>query len=163
MTQILDLLHSCEKRRFAVGETILEQGKTSGLLLFLVEGMVEVVKDDVHVVRISQPGAVFGEMSALLGGPHTATVRALKSSEFYLVKNPREFLEASPRLCLHVCELIARRLDTMTKYLVDVQHQLAGDDHLGLVDGVLATLLHRQPTRRTPPSESTIGHGQVTD
>lgn len=163
MSPILQLLRDCEKRHFAAGEMILEQGKMDGQLCFLIDGFVEVVKDDVQVAKISEPAAAFGEMAVLLGTPHTASVRALKPSTFHVVENPRAFLESSPRVCLHVCELIARRLDTMTKYLVDVQHQLAGEDHLGLVHGVLETLLHRHPTKRTPPSDSTIRHGQVSD
>jgi hypothetical protein len=51
----------------------------------------------------------------------------------------------------------------MNRYLVDVQQQLAGHDHIGMVDGVLSALLHRQPSKRTRPSESTIRHGEVAD
>ncbi|MEO6003360.1 MAG: cyclic nucleotide-binding domain-containing protein [Opitutus sp.] len=163
MTKILQLLHACEKRHFASGAMIVEQGKTGGQLFFLIHGTVEVLKDGVQVATTSQPAAAFGEMSVLLGGPHTASVHALKPCDFYVVDHPRAFLESSPPVCLHVCELIARRLDSMNRYLVDVQHQLAGDDHYDLVDGVLATLLHRQPKTRTRPSDSTISHGQVSD
>jgi CRP/FNR family transcriptional regulator, cyclic AMP receptor protein len=163
MSEILHLIQDCTKRSFVAGETVLEQGETSGLLYFLIEGTVEVVKDGVPVATTSQPGAAFGEMSVLLAVPHTATVRAVEPCVFFLAEKPREFLAASPLVCLHVCELIARRLDTMNRYLVDVKQQLAGDDHLGLVDGVLTALLHRQPTPRTRPSESTIRQGEVAD
>jgi CRP-like cAMP-binding protein len=163
MSEILDLLRHSEERRFAAGEVILEQGRSSGLLLFLIEGAVEVVKDGVQVATATQPGAVFGELAVLLGGHHTATVRALQPCVFHVVENPRAFLETSPLVCLHVCELVARRLDAMNSYLVDVQQQLAGDDHLGMVDGVLATLMHRQPPNRTRPSKSTIRQGEVAD
>jgi CRP-like cAMP-binding protein len=163
MPGILELLSDYEKRRFAAGEMILEQGKSTGLLLFLIEGTVEVVKDGVPVAKTSQPGATFGELSVLLGVDHTASVRALEPCQFYIIENPRTLLETSPPICLHVCELVARRLDAMNRYLVDVQQQLAGHDHLGLVDGVLSALLHRQPSKRTRPSESTIRHGEVTN
>jgi len=160
---ILDLLNQFERRRFDSGETILEQGKCTGLLFFLIEGLVEVVKDGVQVARTSQPGATFGELSVLLGVDHTASVRALEPCQFYVVEDPRTLLETSPPVCLHVCELVARRLDAMNRYLVDVQQQLQGHDHLGLVDGVLSALLHRQPPKRVRPSESTIHHGEVAN
>jgi CRP-like cAMP-binding protein len=163
MSAILDLLHDSGERRFAAGEVILEQGQSSGLLWFLVEGAVEVVKDGVPVATASQPGAVFGELSVLLGGNHTATVRALQPCVFLVVENPRAFLKASPLVCLHVCELVARRLDALNNYLVDVKQQYGGDDHLGMVDGVLETLMHRQPPNRTRPEESTIRHGELPD
>lgn len=163
MPAILDLLQSHELRRFEAGEIVLEQGTSTGLLFVLVEGAVEVVKNDVQVATASEPGAVFGELSALLGVPHTATVRASQPSAFYIVENPRASLAAAPQLCLHVCELLARRLDALNKYLVDVKHQFDGHDHLGMVDGVLETLMHRQPRARIRPSESTIRKSEFSD
>ncbi|MEA3209119.1 MAG: family transcriptional regulator, cyclic receptor protein [Chthoniobacter sp.] len=163
MSSILDLLEGGVVRHFATGEVILEQGQRTGVLLFLTEGAVEVVKDGVQVATASKPGAVFGEISALLGGNHTATVRALQPSSFHVVENPRAFLEASPLVCLHVCELVARRLEALTTYLVDVKQQFGGDDHIGIVDAVLETLLHREPPQRIRPSESTIRQRELSD
>jgi hypothetical protein len=90
-------------------------------------------------------------------------VRAARPCAFYLVENPREFLKATPPVCLLVCELLARRLDALNKYLVDVKHQFDGHDHIGMVDEVLEALLHRQPRARTRPKESTIRHGELPD
>ncbi len=163
MAAIVDLLQKHKLRRFSAGEIILEEGTTTGLLFVLVEGAVEVVKGDVQVAIASEPGAVFGELSALLGGPHKATVRASQPCAFHIVENPRASLEATPQLCLHVCELLARRLDVLNKYLVDVKHQFAGHDHLGMVDGVLETLMHRQPRTHIRPSESTIRKSELAD
>jgi CRP-like cAMP-binding protein len=153
MASILELIQGGEVRRFDAGQMVIEQGGKTGLLFFLVEGAVEVVKDGVTVAKSSQPGAVFGELSALLGGNHTATVRALQPCEFHVVQNPREFLELSPLVCLHVCELIARRLDALNKYLVDVKRQYEGHEHLGMVDNVLETLMHRHPIPRIKSDE----------
>ena len=150
-------------RRFDSGQLVLRQGETTGHLYFLIEGTVEVLKDDVPVALASQPGAVFGEMAVLLGSPHTATVRTMKSCSFYIVENPLELLKSSPALCLHISELLARRLDSLNKYLVDVKHQFEGHDHIGMVDKVLEALLHRQPRDRIRPKESTIRHGELPD
>jgi CRP/FNR family cyclic AMP-dependent transcriptional regulator len=163
MPSILDQLRECEVRRFAAGETIIEQGSRTGRLFFLIEGEAEVWKDGVRVATASRPGVVFGELAALLGANHTATVKALAPCAFYIVPNPREFLKSSPEACLHVCELLARRLDSLNKYLVDVKQQFDGHDHIGMVDQVLETLMHRQPRERVRPSESTIRHGELTD
>ena len=163
MSSILESLRDQEVRRFDAGQIVIHQGEQSGLLYFLIEGAVEVLKDDVRVATTAEPGVVFGEMAALLGGNHTATVRATKPSSFCLVENPREFLQTTPLACLHVCELLARRLDALNKYLVDVKHQFEGHDHLGMVDEVLEALLHRQPRDRIRPKESTIRHGELPD
>jgi CRP-like cAMP-binding protein len=102
-------------------------------------------------------------MAVLLGGGHTASVRAVKPCAFYIVEQPREFLKTSPALCLHVSELLARRLDALNKYLVIVKQQFEGHDHLGMVDEVLEALMHRQPAARVRPKESTIRHGELPD
>ncbi len=158
VTDILASLQGREIRQFAAGEVIIDQGGTTECLYFLIEGSVEVEKDNTPVALASQPGVVFGEMAVLLGTAHTATVRALTPCSFYLVESPREFLQESPGMCLHVCTLLARRLDSLNKYLVDVKHQFEGHDHLGMVDQVLEALLHRQPRARVRPRESSIQH-----
>ena len=163
MASILELIKGGELRRFDAGQMVIEQGGKTGLLFFLVEGAVEVVKDGVTVAKSSQPGAVFGELSALLGGNHTATVRALQPCEFHVVQNPREFLELSPLVCLHVCELIARRLDALNKYLVDVKRQYEGHEHLGMVDNVLETLMHRHPFPRIKSDELKVRQIEPAD
>ena len=64
MASILELIQGGELRRFDAGQMVIEQGGKTGLLFFLVEGAVEVLKDGVTVAKSSQPGAVFGELSA---------------------------------------------------------------------------------------------------
>jgi len=109
----------------------------------LLHGDVEILRDSVCVATASVPGALFGEMSALLGGAHSATVRTRAVSSFAIIERPREFLEKYPQAGLWVAELLAQRLTALTKYLVDVKRQYEGHDHLGMVDEVLETLLHR--------------------
>jgi len=163
MATILELLQGSELRHFEAEQVVIEQGGRTELLFFLIEGAVEVVKDGVPVAKSSQPGAVFGEISALLGGNHTATVRTLKPSAFHVVENPREFLEASPAICLHVCELVARRLDALNKYLVDVKQQFQGHEHLGMVDQVIETLMHRHPIARPKPDGLKVRQTESSD
>jgi CRP-like cAMP-binding protein len=117
----------------------------------LIEGEVEVLREGIRIAKAATPGVVFGEMSALLGGPHTATVRALRPSSFAVVAEPRAFLEKSAAASLHVAELLARRLDALNKYLVDVKRQYEGHDHLGMVDQVIETLMHRHPRPKAQP------------
>jgi CRP/FNR family cyclic AMP-dependent transcriptional regulator len=145
MANILELIAGHPTRSFAPGETIMEQDAPSGPLLVLVEGEVEILRDKVRVGKISLPGAVFGEMSVLLGSAHTATVCALKPSRFAVIEEPRQFLAGSADASLHVASLLAKRLDALSKYLVNVKEQYEGHDHLGMVDSVLETLMHRQP------------------
>ena len=149
MPGFLELVAELPRRRCGLGEVVIEQGAPATALLVLLEGGVEVMRDDVRVARAAEPGAVFGEMSVLLGGPCTATVRTISPSVFAVIADPAAFLRASPGASLHVAVLLARRLEALNRYLIDVKQQYEGHDHLGMVDDVLDTLMHRQP--RTPP------------
>jgi CRP/FNR family transcriptional regulator, cyclic AMP receptor protein len=153
---ILATLENHPVKHFAEGEVVLEQGDCTGLLYILIQGTVEVVKDGVKVAKVNEPGAIFGDLAALLGVPHTAAVRAVHGSSFHIVANPGEFLEQHPSVSLHLCKLLARRLDAVNKYLVDVKQQFEGHDHLAMVDGMLDTLMHRQPRERLVPKASTL-------
>lgn len=163
MSSILDMLRDQPVREFAAGQTIIEQGDQTGMLFFLVEGAVDVIKDGVRVATSSEPGAIFGDLSALLDTPHTAEVRATKPCRFHFVREARPFFRQNSELCIHLCELLARRLDAVNKYLVDVKQQFAGHDHLGMVDQVLDTLMHRQPRQRIAPRASTLRDPEILD
>jgi CRP/FNR family cyclic AMP-dependent transcriptional regulator len=163
MSSILDLLADCEVRRLNTGDTVIKEGERTGFLYFLIEGAVEVRKDNALLFASSQPGTVFGELSTLLGGNHLSTVTAVKPSAFYVVENPRTFLATSPAVCFHVCETLATRLNAMLEYLRDIRHQFEDHDHIGMVDQVLESLVHRQPRTRVRPSNSTIRQGELLD
>jgi len=145
MADFLELVRGLDTRSFAPGEVVMAQDSATGPLLVLVEGEVEILRDNVRVAKTAQAGAVFGEMSVLLGCAHTATVRALRPSRFAIIEEPRQFLTSSAAASFHVASLLAKRLDALNKYLVDVKRQYEGHDHLGMVDEVLDTLMHRQP------------------
>ena len=143
MAGILELVSGHPRREFAAGETVVQQGETSPTILILLEGEVEVVRDEVRLAKSCEPGAVFGEISALLGGPYTASVRALKPSAFAVIDDPDSLFSKSADASLHVARLLARRINTLNQYLVDVKRQYEGHDHLAMVDEVLDTLMNR--------------------
>ena len=147
MSAILQLIAGHKVENFEPGGIVIEQGTASGPLLVLIQGEVEVLRDNVRVAKACEPGDVFGEMCVLLGGPHHVTIRALKPSSFAVIENPCQFLASSAEASLHVARLLAARLNALNKYLVDVKQQYEGHDHLGMVDDVLETLMHHQPRR----------------
>jgi PAS domain S-box-containing protein len=105
------------RQRFARGQPLFREGERSQDLYVLVSGELEVLKGDKVVSHISEAGAVFGEMSFLLGGKRTATVRAAAPAECLVL--PREMLEelttGHPELAKEVTRLLAQRLDTATQ------------------------------------------------
>ena len=126
---ILDL--SVVRRKFATlplvtyqaGETVLSAGSTTGRLLFLKEGAVTVEKKGVQIARVTEPGAVFGELSVLLDQPHTADVRALEASQFH-VADAATILRIDPIALLYVATVLAQRLDSANRGLLELKRQV---------------------------------------
>jgi CRP-like cAMP-binding protein len=130
---------------------LIDEGATSARMFVLTEGEVVVEHDGVPFARVDSPGAVFGEMAAVLDKPATATVRAVGEVEVRVVEDPIGFLRLEPGAALAVLRTTASRLDGLTHYLVDVKRQYADEDgHLGMVDQILDRLVHHQgPAART--------------
>jgi CRP/FNR family transcriptional regulator, cyclic AMP receptor protein len=105
-------------------EIVLAAGSKTGRLLILKKGMVAVVRDGIEIAKVTEPGAVFGEVSALLSTPHTADVRALEDSQFYIAD--AALLEDKAAL-LHVSTILARRLIGANQALIELKRQLAVD------------------------------------
>jgi len=76
MRAVLDYCTGGTERQVAAGTIIVAEGGTTGHLYVLMQGKLEVLKGEMVVATVVEPGAVLGEMSVLLGQPHTATVRA---------------------------------------------------------------------------------------
>ena len=112
---------------FQPGEMVLTAGSTTGRLLVLRQGAVEILRDGIQIARVSDPGAVFGELAALLNKPHTADVRALGKSEFS-VADATTLLTESPTTLLYVAALLARRLDGANTALLEVKRQLRASE-----------------------------------
>jgi CRP/FNR family cyclic AMP-dependent transcriptional regulator len=108
---------------YGTGETVLAAGSTTGQLLILEEGRVAVVKDGVEIAQVSEPGAVFGELSALLDQPHTADVRTLTDSKFHVASAAAPLMH-DPATLLHVATVLARRVDSANRALVELKRQL---------------------------------------
>ena len=104
-------------------EVVLTAGSQTGGLLFLRSGTVEVVKDGVQIASVNVPGSVFGEQAVLLDQPHTADVRTLEQSEFYVADAPA-ILAVDPTVALYVAATLARRLDAANRWLVAVKRQV---------------------------------------
>lgn len=154
MANLLDYCRALPQRRFARGDVLLEQGTVAGVLYVLVEGVVEIVKGDVQITTVSEPGALFGEISVLLGVPHTATVRVLRDSLCYVADDPVPFLRSHPDIAFEVATLLSRRVQMVTGYLADLKHQFSdSDDHLAMVDEVLESLVHLQGVESEPGSD----------
>ena len=87
MSAILKLCQGVPLRTVEPGTILFAEGKRDRMLCILADGEVEILKDDFQVNTVSEPGAVFGEMSILLDTPHTATVRARTSCSVHMIED----------------------------------------------------------------------------
>lgn len=148
--RVADTLPECiaalPLRSLAAGEVLIEENSVAGELYFLAKGSLEVRKDDVQLAEVAEVGAVFGEMSVLLRTVHTARVLASTDVEVRVAEDPELFLRENPAVALYVARILARRLNALNRYLVDIKHQFSDmDDHLGMVDEVLGALMNKHP------------------
>jgi CRP-like cAMP-binding protein len=149
MQSLLNFCHGLPQKHFEAGEVLLEEGGADKNLYVLIDGEVEVLKGQTLVNIQSDPGAMFGELAVLLDVPHTATVRATLPTVAHVVENASDFLQANPDLSFQLAKLLAKKLNSITTYLVDLKSQFEDQhDHLGMVDEVLENLLH-QPIEET--------------
>jgi CRP/FNR family cyclic AMP-dependent transcriptional regulator len=150
---LLDLCAGLPTASYPGGALLMAEGDMPGTILVLQSGSVTVERDGVPFARIDTPGSVFGEMSAVLGKPATATVRASAETVVAVIDDPEGFLRQQPGAALAVLRMTASRLDGLTQYLVDVKQQFVGlEGHLGMVDSILDTLVHHQGPAVRPGS-----------
>ena len=130
---------------YQAGETVLSAASTTGRLLILKEGAVAVVKEGVEIARVTEPGAVFGELSVLLDQPHTADVRALEVSQFH-VADAATILRVDPIALLYVATVLAQRLDSANRGLLELKRQVQAGEPRSVIgrtvekiEGLLST------------------------
>ena len=117
MRDLLDHCQSLPEVRYGKGEILLSEGDKTGLIFILIDGEIDIIKKDFRVARVAEPGAILGEISALLDIPHMATVLASAPSRLYKVENHADFLKSNTDFCYPLAVLLAQRLNTVTNYL----------------------------------------------
>lgn len=140
------LLQSLPVVSFPAGQIVIEEGKPLTGLYFLEAGEVEIRRAGVLINQVEEYGAVFGDMSWLLATTPTATVTTLRESRFRHAVDPAAFCNAQPAVSLEIARILARRLDSMAKYLVNIKEQFRDrTDHFGLLDDILQSMMNKQP------------------
>ena len=81
-TAVLQRIMALPLATYQPGETVIAAGTKTGRLLILRKGVVTIEKDGTVIAKVTEPGAVFGELSALLNQPHTADVRTSEPRSF---------------------------------------------------------------------------------
>lgn len=102
------------------GDTPITAGSRTGLLLVLKTGSVAIIKNGVQIAKVTEPGAIFGEISALLDKPHTADVLVLEPTEFYIA-NADVLMTRNPVALGYIGAILAGRLDAANETVVELK------------------------------------------
>ena len=140
------------QENFSSSSIICEEGTEEDCFYLLLEGTLSVHKEGQRVATIDEPGSIFGEMSALLSGQRTATIRA--DSESRVAAFPREKLreifEESPGLGRTILKTFLKRLqrsvtlhDNLSEFLDQLRQirnagELPGEERQRLLRAVKA-------------------------
>ncbi|WP_119390586.1 cyclic nucleotide-binding domain-containing protein [Taklimakanibacter lacteus] len=121
------------------GESVLDAGSTTGQLFILRNGTVEVTRDGLGIAKVSEPGAVFGELSVILDRPHSADVRALERSEFH-VAEASSLLTDNVTALAYVAAILARRLEAANDAIIEIRREAEADKQPGALTRALDKL-----------------------
>jgi len=138
--------------QLAAGEVLIEDGTSTGSVWVLVSGALRVTKHGVTVNVINHPGSLIGEVAALLGRGHTATVEAAEPTTLRYARDGGALLSTDPGVSHLVAVGLAERLDFVTTYLADLRNQYGDAPGLAMVPDVLRLLAERQGPPARPGS-----------
>jgi CRP/FNR family transcriptional regulator, cyclic AMP receptor protein len=104
------LAHVLEETEFPAGSRLMEAGAVEDWLFVLVEGEVDVVRDD-RQLRLG-PGSVVGEMAVLDPQPRSATVTATTPVLAFRLRKAAfdEAVRTRPEIAAGVITELVRRL-----------------------------------------------------
>ncbi|MEO8882727.1 MAG: cyclic nucleotide-binding domain-containing protein [Devosia sp.] len=140
MSSLATLAASQPIRTLAPGEVLIVEGEAGGNLYVLESGRLTVERGGVTLATISQPDALVGEMSVLLGTRNSATVRAADETRVRTIFNAEKHLIQDPELSFHVAALLAARLEATSALLVELTKQNPGKSERGLLASIFSAL-----------------------
>lgn len=131
-----------KRRRFGRGEAIFRELDDGGTVMILLSGQVKVSvaasSGKEVILEVWDSGAILGELSAVDGGPRSATVSALKDVEMLIVRQADfvSFLDEYPGAARFLLQLLANKLRGASRR----QLEFGAIDALGRICAVLIEL-----------------------
>jgi CRP/FNR family cyclic AMP-dependent transcriptional regulator len=153
MTDLVMLTTNLPTIEVEAGAAVVREGERTGRLFVLERGALSVTRAGMTIAEITAAGALVGEIAALLGGDHTATVTAVTDTRLRVAHDGAAFLRSSPAVTLQVATEVARRLEGLISYLADLKVQYAGIPGLDMIDDVLSHIAVGQGVAAQPGSE----------
>ncbi|HWA20102.1 MAG TPA: cyclic nucleotide-binding domain-containing protein [Devosia sp.] len=143
---LAELAWSQPLRTLEAGDVLITEGSPGGMLYVLESGRLVVERDGVALATLTEPGALIGEMSVLLGTDNSADVRAIGPSKVREIRDGMAFLQSQPAALLQVATGLATRLDNTSAIVVRLQseHRDRPEQH-SIFTRLAASLLYGGP------------------
>jgi CRP/FNR family cyclic AMP-dependent transcriptional regulator len=127
--ELAPLAARLRRRTFRRNEVIVHRGDPAGAVHVIRSGRVKVTlpseEGDETVLALFGPGACFGEIAALDGGPRSATITAVEPTETLalLREDLLSFARDNPNFALTLITTLAARLRRTDEWLEDAYFQ----------------------------------------
>jgi CRP/FNR family transcriptional regulator, cyclic AMP receptor protein len=105
------LAREADELTFAPGEQIVQEGSLGETLFVVMEGRAKVTRNGRRVGEVL-PGDFFGELSAIDGGPRTASISAVTPVRVVRLfrRTLRKLLDDEPQLTVKILDGVVRRI-----------------------------------------------------
>lgn len=109
------------KRTYLPGEVVITESEVDRILFVVKRGLMQVsrhAKDqEDQVLCMMSEGEFFGEMSFIDGKPHSATIKAVKESDLYLLNEEdyHKLLEINPKAGFKLLKNLIVHLSTIIR------------------------------------------------
>ena len=104
------------------GETIINQGDDNDYMVYiLLEGGVDLFRDDNFILKMNQVGQIFGEMAAISSDPRSADVRSNRATKAvvinsgFLHEKNAESIQAAYSFMVMFTRVLSEKLHTTTE------------------------------------------------
>ncbi len=154
--QLDDVLNSSALLQCDVGDAIIKEGTIDSRFYILLSGQLEVRVGGKHVASIARSGEVFGELALVNHDKRLASVVAA-SKAVCLAVDQKFLQDIHPReedpsfyasLYEFVARLIAKKLDSTSRRLAEVEKELAATQ--------AALAAKAAPARKTPLAKAKV-------
>lgn len=124
----INLLNKGSSKTYPHDSIIINEGVLGKQIYILIDGKIEVTKNNKFITHINDGGSILGEISMLLGLPYTATCRSVGETHLYEIEITPRFLEDNPKLLLMIARDLARKLHKATSALASSNNDLSNTD-----------------------------------
>lgn len=127
------------EKKAAAGEILLLEGETTGVLYFVISGVLKVFKispeGKEQILSIARPGDSFNDVTVLDSGPNPASVQAIGPVILCGIRKGdlETILRDHPQVVLNVIKVLAGRI----RYLVSLVEDLSFKHVVGRVAKIL--------------------------